>query len=347
MIDVRTNHTTLFTCLSIETGSRCNRRCAFCPVSTDTRDDEWMPMEMIEKILADLVRLGYKQRLVFHSYNEPTRDERLVDIIRMFRVTLPKVCMMFNTNGDYFKTADDIKKYFYAGLNQMQINVYSAGDGSANHTRIMSGIESAKKRYVFLKELVDSINWIDQTASIYNHIGADGKACEVVPKWDFQPTKSHDNHMPTKKHKASTRHHIANRAGNIPDFMPALDEPLSKMCVRPFREMIINWRGDAVLCCNSYSKSGEESQASVGNVMEKPIEELFNDPRFHIYRVKLQAKDRNIYLCDKCDYSGGFYTHNVPHVTFGAERDEQIITADMRSKEAAGFGELLQIGKKV
>jgi radical SAM protein with 4Fe4S-binding SPASM domain len=125
--------------------------------------------------------------------------------------------------------------------------------------------------------------------------------------------------------------------------MPALDEPMSKMCIRPFRAMTINWKGDVILCCNDYHAS-----ASTGNVMERSLLDLWNDPRYHAYRIKLQAKDRNIHLCDKCDYAGGFYQHNVPHVTLGAERDEQIIATNMRSREAAGFGaeKLVKLGAK-
>jgi hypothetical protein len=338
--DVRSSNTTLFSCISIETGAKCNRSCAFCPVSHAPREDEWMPEETFQKILNDLVLLDYRQRVVLHSYNEPVRDERLERFVREIRTALPRVCIMFNTNGDYFKSADDISKYFLAGLNQMQINVYSSLDGCGDEEKIKHGAVKAQARYEKLCEWVASIGWLTPGLSIYQHIGASRSTCEVVPKWGFQPTVNHDNRMPQRIHKISTRHHIANRAGNIPDFLPALSSPLQKSCVRPFREMVINWRGDSILCCNAYSKTGVQdgSDASSGNVMDRSLEELFNDERYHAYRVKLQAKDRNIYLCDGCDFGGGMYQHNIPRVTMGPERDEQIISADMRSMKAAGFG---------
>jgi MoaA/NifB/PqqE/SkfB family radical SAM enzyme len=349
MIDVTKENTTLFSLISIETGAKCNRTCSFCPVSVSPREDEWMPLEMIEKILSDLVQLDYKKRVALYSYNEPMRDERLVEIIKKFRDKLPRVCMMINTNGDYIKTQDDIAKYYYAGLNQMQINVYNSADGSGNAERIARGEAKCKERYEFLKGIVDSITWLDQEESIYQYIGPNKFACQVVPKWGFQPTTDHDNHAPNHTHGISKRHHIANRAGNIPDFMPPLDASYDKMCIRPFRTITINWRGDAFLCCNAYSRHDAPSQASFGNVMDKSVEELWNDERFHIYRVKLRGKNRDIYLCDKCDYDGGFYQHNVQHVTFGEERDREILNADLRSAEAIGFApqpELVQIRKK-
>lgn len=348
MIDVTQENTALFTLISVETGAKCNRTCTFCPVSEAPRDDEWMPMEMIDKILDDLVALDYRKRVALYSYNEPMRDERLMDILKKFRTRLPRTCIAINTNGDYIKDEDDIAKYFHAGLNQMQINVYSSADGSGNAERIAKGSEKAQKRYEHLKSLVDSIKWLDQNESIYQYIGPNKFACQVVPKWGFQPTSDHDNHMPAHLHNISKRHHIANRAGNIPGFMPALDRSYDKMCIRPFRALTINWRGDAFLCCNAYSRSDAPSQASFGNVMDKTVEELWNDERFHMYRVKLRAKNRDIFLCDKCDYDGGFYQHNVQHVTFGEERDREIMNADLRAPESVGFAAqpLVQIGKK-
>lgn len=344
MIDIRTSNTKLFTCISIETGAKCNRHCTFCPVSHEPRDDEWMSQEIFDKIIADLVALDYRQRVVLHSYNEPTRDVRLESFIKQIRMSLPRVCIQFNTNGDYIKSADDVKKYFVAGLNQMQINIYNAVDGCGDAEKIARGVIKCEERYAKFCEWVASVEWLTPGLSVYNHIGSHRHTCEVVPKWNFQPTTSHDNNMPSRKHDVSTRHHIANRAGNIPNFMPALSAPLGKMCVRPFREMVINWRGDAVLCCNDYG-----AEASSGNVTQRSVEELFNDARYHAYRVKLQAKNRDIHLCDKCDYNGGFYQHNVPSVTFGEDEDALLVLRDMRSREAAGFGttELMQIGKKL
>lgn len=340
--NVAEENTTFASFFSIETGAVCNRSCSFCPVSHAPREeDEFMSIGMFDHIIDQLVMMNYKNRIALYSYNEPLRDLRLHDLIRNVRSRLPRTCIMINSNGDYFKTPEDIASLYHAGLNQMQINIYSSADGSGKAEKIASGIANAQKRYTKMKEMVDSLTWLDQEASIYQHIGANKTACQVVPKWDFQPTVEHFNDMPSQKHGISVRHHIANRAGNIPNFMPALTEPLKKMCIRPFRAMTINWRGDVILCCNDYHAS-----ASTGNVMDRSLIELWNDPRYHAYRVKLQAKDRNIHLCDTCDYNGGFYQHNVPHVTFGDERDDQIVAADLRSREAAGFSQLVQLGQR-
>jgi len=342
VLDVREQNTKLFSNISIETGAACNRRCAFCPQAVEPRADEWMPEEMFYEIIRQLKALRYKQRITLNSYNEPTRDTRLEKFISHIREELPRTHILINTNGDYLKGPEDIAKYFKAGLNAMQINIYSSADGTGDRKRIDKGIEKAQKRYEVIKSYVDSLEWLDQNGSIYLHGGRHGKVCQVMPKWDLQPedVADHANTAPAIKHGTSVRNHISNRAGSIPQFVSELSEPLEKMCVRPFRAFMINWRGDAYICCNDYY-----GDAVFGNVMEKSIEQLFNDPRYHAYRIKLQNKDRNILLCDKCDYTGGFYQHNVQHVTLGKARDQEIINADMRTPAAAGFGNVVTLRK--
>src|SRR5436190_796764 len=112
----------LFTTIAIEIASKCNRTCHFCPNAYFKREDVFMPMETLEKILNNLAALKYKGRVEFYIYNEPTRDKRLPEIIKMFRSKLSRSSFMVNTNGDYFKSANDIKLLFDCGLNQMQIN---------------------------------------------------------------------------------------------------------------------------------------------------------------------------------------------------------------------------------
>jgi hypothetical protein len=168
--DVREQHTTFATFFSIETGSECNRSCTFCPVSHYPREgDEYMSDEMFDRILDQLVEMRYSQRIALYSYNEPLRDARLPDLIARVRARLPRTCVMINSNGDYFKTSADIQRLYDAGLNQMQINVYCAADGSGNPERIARGIESAKKRYAFLRGLVDALPHLDQEAPLSAH----------------------------------------------------------------------------------------------------------------------------------------------------------------------------------
>lgn len=294
-INVNNEKTRCFNTICIETSSLCNRKCLFCPNGYFNRPDEQMGFEVFSKIIDDLVAINYKGRVELYIYNEPTRDKRLVDLIKHVRAKLKSCSIMIATNGDYLISPEFLIDLFNAGLNQIQVNVYST-----------------KLALNKLNQLIDDAIGIDphiqRSKDIYNFVGANKRYIDIVDKTDMG------------KDFSNGRHHLQNRSGNISDFLPSVPEPLPKMCVRPFRIFNINWKGEALICCNDYY-----GDVKVGNVKDFSVEDLWNNEVMNTYRLFLQNKDRNIKLCDKCDFNGGFYTHMVNHITFGSKEDEEIL----------------------
>jgi len=310
-VNVTKNKTALFSSIGIETGAVCNRRCYFCPNAYAERADEWMSDELFEKVIGDLVKLNYKGRVELYIYNEPTRDPRLLDMIAQVRGRLPRACIMINTNGDYFKRKGDIVRLFEAGLNQLQVNIYNAKESATpDHAKVNRGAKACEKRFAQIKGWIDEIPGVSQTTSLYQKMPSSRRAAKVVKKWAGGETTGVN--------------HISNRSGNIGDLKPALEEPLKKGCTKPFRFLNVNWLGQAILCCNDF-----HGETDVGNVKDRDLEDLWNDGILHVYRLKLQDKDRDLSFCAGCDFDGGPYQHNIQRVTFGAERDKKILAADL------------------
>lgn len=84
--------------VSLEASSVCNQGCYFCPVSVARRADEFMSMELYERIVEQLA--AYRDTLEGVSminYNEPTADKRFLDQVRILkRYGLPPAV---STNG--------------------------------------------------------------------------------------------------------------------------------------------------------------------------------------------------------------------------------------------------------
>jgi hypothetical protein len=89
--------------------------------------------------------------------------------------------------------------------------------------------------------------------------------------------------------------------------MPAAAAPLERMCVKPFRLLNINWRGEALLCCQDY-----HAEVSYGGLADSTLTELWNHPVMNLYRTRLLVKDRSLPLCRVCDCHAGAYPGNVP-----------------------------------
>lgn len=310
---------TLFNSIGIEVASKCNRHCYFCPNDYFDRPDLFMPMGTIEKMLDELAALKYSGRVEWYIYNEPTRDKRLPEIISLCRQKLPRACQMINTNGDYFSKPDHILDLFRRGLNQMQINIYSSTDDHQDDATFHNGVRLARERQGKLQGWINGMPEINQWLSLYQNIGPKKWAAKVVPKFGIRKT--------VKNTEVAGPNYFSNRSGNVPGFRDANSEPLAKHCTIPFRFLNINYLGDCILCCNDF-----KGETNFGNVNSNTLVEIWNHPTLNLYRLKLQHKNRMCFLCDKCDYAGGFYPHMTDKVTYGDNAaDLAVIEADLRA----------------
>lgn len=268
----------LFNTLCLEINARCNRKCKFCPVAYNTRPDELMENDLICKALHELSRLKYKGRIEFYIYNEPMKNrEHLEEILRYTREEMPKACLMIATNGDYIKSAMDVARLFDCGLNQLLINCYSPG--------------LYERRLPWIEALPPTIS---RTKSVYAVLPATTKTVQML-----------DKSSPEVFGTGIFR--LVNRAGNIAPYMEATAEPLERMCVKPFRLLNINWKGEALVCCQDY-----HGDVSYGNLATSTLVQLWEHPVMNAYRKALLTKDRSLPLCRGCDCHAGAYPHNVP-----------------------------------
>jgi len=91
--------TDMFVALDIEINSKCNIKCSYCPVSKESRGDEYMGESLFAKILEDLSSFPYQGRISPHFYGEPTLDSRLVGLMRLARERVPGAQLIIHTNG--------------------------------------------------------------------------------------------------------------------------------------------------------------------------------------------------------------------------------------------------------
>lgn len=89
--------------------------------------------------------------------------------------------------------------------------------------------------------------------------------------------------------------HLVNRAGMI--FDEKKHSFVNKPCLRPSTQLVINWKGNVLLCCNDYYE-----KHIFGNVKDKPILEIWNSEKFKRYRELLRKGYREkIDICKDCD----------------------------------------------
>jgi len=267
----------LFSTLCLEITAACNRKCKFCPVAYNSRPDERMDEALVVKAFEELGQLGYKGRIEFYLYNEPMKDlEYLHWCIALARKHVPASCLMVATNGDYIRTVDQILHLYKLGLNQLLVNCYSPG--------------LFQRRSAWLKELAPVVSFTD---SVYLRLSPTKKVFQLLDKSD-------PNQFGTGVFR------LMNRAGNIGSYMPPLKTPVKRMCVKPFRLLNVNWKGEALVCCQDY-----HGEMSYGSLADSSLQALWVHPVMNEYRRRLLLKDRSLPLCRGCDCYAGAYSHNV------------------------------------
>lgn len=233
-----------------------------------------MPDRVFRAVVGSLADLRFAGRVEFYIYNEPTKHfEWLLQCIASVRRNVPRSTLMIASNGDYLNP-EKIAQLYDAGLNQLLVNCYSPGlFERRSHWPLPADVE------------------LD--GEIYAPLPAGRRTFKMLDK--SNPATF-----------GSGVFKLQNRSGAVPDVLPPTQEPLRRMCVKPFRFMNVNWQGDVLVCCNDY-----HGDVVMGNVVDAPLDVLWNHPVMNTYRAALHAKDRSLPLCSTCDAPAGAYPGNV------------------------------------
>lgn len=94
--------------VEIEINHHCNRACSYCPNSVATRKEKGeMEPELFEKLMQQLVEIGYKGIISYEFYNEPMLAKNFLWFVKTTRKYLPKNQIDLYTNG----TLLDLSKF--------------------------------------------------------------------------------------------------------------------------------------------------------------------------------------------------------------------------------------------
>jgi MoaA/NifB/PqqE/SkfB family radical SAM enzyme len=146
--DLWQKHTRLFKLISVETCSGCNLTCSFCPVNKllDRRPPGILPNELLEKIAFELKLLNYSSAILLFCNNEPLLDDRIFDIVALFRKACPNSYIKLLTNGTLL-TAERALFLFKQGLTTLTINNYSTKGNLISSVQEI--ISNAEKFYYY------------------------------------------------------------------------------------------------------------------------------------------------------------------------------------------------------
>ena len=268
----------LFTRMQIQTVSWCNRSCAFCPSGKFPVAKTFMPVEVYHRVIDQLQEVDFAGRISPYLMNEPLLDKRLPDLIAYTRSRCPESWIAINTNGDALSEALACR-LFDAGLNSLDVNAYDSTQQYAAYAALAARVAARRG------DVTCQVGYSDPTfdgTDLPRHTKI--MHCRDLASWEAQFVA-----------KQATPD-LQIRSGNIPGARQ-LEAPLAVGCPRPFQQMYINYRGEAVLCCNDW-----RFEVVMGDTAAATLAEIWQNERYQAYRSHLQRQSRAMPLCATCDY---------------------------------------------
>lgn len=283
----------LFTRISIETLSFCNRDCVFCPLhwSQDERGRKRMTDELYDSIVRQLQWLSFDGVAQMFLLSEPTIDTSMKAKLRALRAACPRVTTYASSNGDLFDKLHTqrgldhalkaVEEFYEAGLTTLNLNIYDEGDAQA-----------ARYRTLYLA-IIEQLH-ARPTDNKYRRQSGTASGKRYIALTDMR--------IETNEGQGVTNVlYIKNKAERANITAPQIH------CARPHRHLVIEYDGTVPICCAI--DVTDKGLPLMGNANLQSLLEIWNGEPMNRYRWFLQQKRRVLAGCETCTHRMAF-----PHV---------------------------------
>lgn len=214
-----------------------------------------------------------------------------------FHERFPKREQGIIAEATYKKIIDDLARIKYCG----RVSPHNYGEPLLDK-RLPALVEYTKQKlpncYIYIATNGDFL-----TAPLFKHLIDKGVDQFYITNYDdevkpFLKVISEEcpRHVTLREYKFIKKY---DRAGKIYNMKSQLHAP----CLRPSSQLVINWKGDVILCCNDFY-----GKFVMGNINESNLLDIWTGPKFEYYRNKLINGQRSsISICQHCDNEG-----NIP-----------------------------------
>lgn len=169
----------LFRHIEIETISRCNATCSFCPTNkiNDKRPTIRMADDLYRRIIDQLAASNFAGAISLRGNNEPLLDPDLLERVRLARQACPRAYIFFSTNGVLLDQAKAFS-FIDAGLDLMIINNYSTKNRWHNNIAAIRRALAEPRHYRYAQKIRTVMR--DAEAKLSNRAGSAPNQAELL-----------------------------------------------------------------------------------------------------------------------------------------------------------------------
>jgi len=145
--------------IQLETVTKCNAKCPFCPQNEIVRDPAKMPADTWQKIVDDTRGWGITYRPFLT--NEPFVDKRQAEIVRYIKANDPTATVEYNTNGELM-TEDLGRDLLEAGVDILRFSVDGFSPETYEPSRVGIAYNRVLERVTAFLDLWDREGYRDK-----------------------------------------------------------------------------------------------------------------------------------------------------------------------------------------
>lgn len=271
--------------IQMETVTKCNARCDFCPQNEIVRNPGRMPDTTWQKIVDDTRGLGITYRPFLT--NEPFMDKRQPEIVRYIKENDPTARVEFNTNGELvteemgialLEAGVDIMRFSIDGLSP---ETYEPSRKGVNYSKVM------ERTQLFLK------NWDE--GGYRDKVFTEVRMIEV-------PENRHEIEDYKAFWEPKCTEVLITQLYQWPWTGQKRADVVFKPCLKVLDELFFYSNGNATICCWDVHE-----RAVVGNVGQQSVLEIWESHPANCLRDLLDDGRRDlIQLCSRCNAYGGY-----------------------------------------
>ena len=270
--------------VQIETTTLCNQRCHFCPVATEGRAFEAMPMDAFDRIVEGL--RGHDVEVVYlNGFNEPTYDKNLVERVQRLRAAGNyKIILNTNASGLKPELAD---RLIAAGVKHYIVNLSTLDEAEYERTRGSRDLKKVLANLDYLLETGRSRGAVVEIVVLGNLAEAHWAAIEQIEE-QFARFTPRILVCP-----------IAEFAGD-PRRRGEIRHKTLRGCAlgdRPQQWLHFTANGQAISCCHDY-----QSEYVLGDIRREPVRSIWEGQALNQFRRWATGQDEapEDFLCRRC-----------------------------------------------
>ena len=266
--------------IQLETVTKCNAKCPFCPQHEIIRDPHRMPDETWRKIVDDTRGLGITYRPFLT--NEPFVDKRQPEIVRYIKENDPTAKVEYNTNGELVTEVLG-RALLEAGVDIMRFSIDGLSREIYEPSRVGVSYDRVYERVPRFLEMWDEGGYRDRVHTEVRMIEVPENQHEIEDYRAFWG--------PRCSEVLITHLYQWPWTGQKPA------DVVLKPCLKILDEMFFYSNGNATICCWDVHE-----RAVVGNVNERSVVEIWRSYAARQLRNLLDDGRRDlINLCSRCN----------------------------------------------